>query len=172
MNNVDLGRLAFITEQSITRRGLFPKYDRHAGFVAFNQLLKEYKRRVTRLEHKRDMWLREWNFAADVNEKLEAELEVLRRIGEDKVILNEQVHALEARMERYQELLEAMARRDKNLDPVWMEQFAKAELPFAESILPACVIAHSRSPRKSLPCGNKVLQAITAFVSSLDDWKG
>lgn len=35
---------------------------------------------------------------------------------------------LEAKVERYRELLKAMARRDKNLDPVWMEQFAIKEL--------------------------------------------
>ena len=46
MNNIALGRLAFIVEQSITRRGLFPKYDRHIGYVAFHQLLSEYQSRI------------------------------------------------------------------------------------------------------------------------------
>ena len=50
LTGIQLGRLAFITEQSITRRGLFPKYDKHAGYVAFHQLLKEYKRQRSQLE--------------------------------------------------------------------------------------------------------------------------
>ncbi len=67
VNNIDLGRLAFITEQSITRRGLFPKYDRHAGYVAFNQLLKEYKSRIAGINA-------ELNNAWATAERAEAEL--------------------------------------------------------------------------------------------------
>ena len=50
MNNIELGRLAYITVESITRKGLFPKYNRHKGYVAFNQLLAEYKSRIAQLE--------------------------------------------------------------------------------------------------------------------------
>ena len=50
MNNIELGRLAYITEQSITRRGLRPKYDRHKGYVACHQLLAEYQSRIAQLE--------------------------------------------------------------------------------------------------------------------------
>ena len=50
MNELERGRLAYIVDQAMMRRGLRPKYSKHQGYVAFHQLLKDYQAQIRRLE--------------------------------------------------------------------------------------------------------------------------
>ena len=51
MDEITRGRLAYIVDQAMMRRGLRPKYNKHNGYVAFHQLLKDYQRENKALRH-------------------------------------------------------------------------------------------------------------------------
>ena len=85
---------------------------RHHGTSKFTFGMRVRASRINRL---RASDLEEWGKTImryeDRIQTLEAEVEQLRSVEGT-----------------YRELLAAMARRDKNLDPVWMEQYARKEL--------------------------------------------